>query len=459
MTTPHPAYARLETLRPKLLPWQPEACEKLIGSILRHGSALDSSDTGVGKTAHAIACGYALGMPLAIVCSKWAKPQWKYMAWMLGNTNIAGVHHWEEVRLGKTPFGNWVNPDAKENFQWKLPPHSLVVFDEVHKAGGFKTQNSWIMISAKRNGHSVLGLSATVADTPLRMFALSYVLGLVPTTRAYWPWLMCNGCQRNQWNGMEFRDPSGRHTARIHDMIFKAGRGVRVKKDEIPGFPDILIDVETMDCSDATEEIAKAYKEIEEALGEYTAKIISATSAAEIVIRMRQKIELLKIPATVSMVEDIEDDGGAAVIFVNYRETAIKLWSALNFSSKGEVGLMIGGMKESDIQKHIQAFQDQATHRLVATYGCGSESINLQDLTGQRPRTELLFPTHSSRQIRQAQGRIHRAGGKSLANVRFVFAADTIEEHLMRTIRDKLLRLDTLQDGVALPMPLPPEIE
>jgi hypothetical protein len=43
--------------------------------------------------------------------------------------------------------------------------------------------------------------------------------------------------------------------------------------------------------------------------------------------------------------------------------------------------------------------------------------------------------------------------------VRFVFAAETIEESLMRSIRDKLMRLDTLQDGVALPMPLPPEIE
>jgi superfamily II DNA or RNA helicase len=453
VTAPHPAYARLETLRPKLLPWQPEACEKLIGSLLRHGSALDSSDTGVGKTAHAIAIGHALGRPLAIVCSKWSKPQWKYMAWMLGNTNIVGVHHWEEVRLGKTSFGNWVVMAQKENFQWKLPPHSIVVFDEIHKAGGFKTQNSWLVVSAKRSGHSVLGLSATVADTPLRMFALSYVLGLVPTVRAYWPWLMSNGCQRNQWNGMEFRDPSGRYTARIHDMIFKAGRGVRVKKDEIPGFPDILIDVETMDCSDATDDIAKAYKEIEEALGEYTAKIISAKNAAEIVIRMRQKIELLKIPATVGLVEDIEDDGGAVVVFVNYRETAERLSKAL------KCGLMIGGMKEADYHKHVQDFQDQATHRLVATYGAGSESINLQDLTGHRPRTELLFPTHSSRQIRQAQGRIHRAGGKSLANVRFVFAAETIEESLMRSIRDKLMRLDTLQDGVALPMPLPPEIE
>jgi superfamily II DNA or RNA helicase len=59
----------------------------------------------------------------------------------------------------------------------------------------------------------------------------------------------------------------------------------------------------------------------------------------------------------------------------------------------------------------------------------------------------LICPTYSAIDLKQALGRIHRAGAKSKAVQRIIFAADSIEETVMRRVKAKLKNIETLNDG------------
>lgn len=443
---------RLAEIEPKLLPWQVPWARDMLKCLRTNWCVLDASDTGLGKTAVAIAMGHATRRKLAVVTSKWARPQWWELMRVLGYSGAIDVQHWEAVRLEKTCFGKWNNGRTR-TFQWGLQTgNSLIVFDEIHNAGGINTLNSKIVMGAKAAGFPCIGLSATVADTPLRMKALGYMLGLFPTPNHYWAWSSEHGCFRNKWNGWEFQDHNGVRIRSIHRSIFGDGRGVRVRKDSIPDFPECIAFPEAIDCSEATEEIERKYRDLAEAVDQYSQKLLSMKDAKDIILRLRQKIEILKIPTLVEMCEAIKLEGGSPIVFVNYRDTAIRL------ADKLHCGLLIGGMGDQEHAEIVRDFMESPQKALVGTYGAGSESINLQDKKGNSPRTGILCPTHSSRALRQAEGRFHRAGGKSTSTMRMVYAANTIEIGVMRRGIDKLTKLDQLQDGEAMPFPLPPEL-
>ncbi|NBQ65785.1 MAG: hypothetical protein EBT95_09730, partial [Verrucomicrobia bacterium] len=73
--------------------------------------------------------------------------------------------------------------------------------------------------------------------------------------------------------------------------------------------------------------------------------------------------------------------------------------------------------------------------------------VSLHDENGIRPRSSLICPTYSAIDLKQALGRIHRAGAKSKAVQRIIFAADSIEETVMKKVKAKLKNIETLNDG------------
>jgi superfamily II DNA or RNA helicase len=59
----------------------------------------------------------------------------------------------------------------------------------------------------------------------------------------------------------------------------------------------------------------------------------------------------------------------------------------------------------------------------------------------------LICPTFSATELKQALGRIHRAGGRSKSVQKIIFTAGTIEEKICETVRRKLGNLELLNDG------------
>ena len=153
----------------KLYPAQKKAKNTLVKALQSHDAALDSSDTGTGKTLKAIEVAKTLGLTPFVICPKTVIAAWESALTGQGVKN-SHVYNWEKLRAGNT---HWVSRKGKRAFQWTNLPidETLLIFDECHKAKGVRTLNANMMIAAKKQGYKVLMLSASAAEDPRDMRA------------------------------------------------------------------------------------------------------------------------------------------------------------------------------------------------------------------------------------------------------------------------------------------------
>jgi superfamily II DNA or RNA helicase len=76
----------------------------------------------------------------------------------------------------------------------------------------------------------------------------------------------------------------------------------------------------------------------------------------------------------------------------------------------------------------------------------------LHDVNGNFPRVSLISPTFSAIDFRQCLGRIHRAGAKSTAVQKIIFAEGTVEMRVCKLVRAKLNNLDRINDDELNPI-------
>ncbi len=111
-----------------LFPFQTKHAERILQALNRHGTALDASEMGTGKTAIASHVAKTAGLSLLVVAPKAVLPAWQRVAVGFG-TSVTEITNYERIKLGKTPFGRF---EGKQ-FVWSVPPGTLLVFDEVQR--------------------------------------------------------------------------------------------------------------------------------------------------------------------------------------------------------------------------------------------------------------------------------------------------------------------------------------
>lgn len=426
-----------------LLPYQVASANRLIASLTRYKAALDASDVGTGKTYTALAVMKHLGLRPLIVCPKAVIPSWRKAALHFGIE--IDVVNYELVRLGKTPHGCWLV--GKKVFQWDGQLQALV-FDEVHRCKSSTSQNGKLVIAAKKQAKFTLALSATAATNPTEMKALGYLLGLFSSPNEHWTWCQRNGCVPGHFGGLEFRGGS-RVMQQLHGQIFPE-HGTRIKVADLgDAFPETQIGVELLELNGATAKINAAYRVAEEAIREVEAKKQEdSTNHLTQILRARQISELGKIAAIQDKIEDSVEQGMSVFVCLNFRESIISLRDALLSSSGiGDVPVIWGQQSDAERQAAIEAFQADRARVILVQIASGGVGISLHDLNGTHPRLALISPTWSALDLRQALGRVHRAGGRSKSIQRILYAAGTIEEQVAAALESKLSRLDMLNDG------------
>lgn len=209
-----------EKILSKLRPWQVEPARHLQAVLREFDSALDSSDTGTGKTFVSAAVAVELGLPTLVVCPEISISVWHSVAAHFDEK--FSVVNYEYLRTGNTPFGSWKNqPKLRARRPFSLVCQfcqrrfeesnidvscytnesgihcvdrksrpivygqfifnqavKFLIFDEVHRCGGLNSLNADILIGAKRQKIKHLMLSATPAQTILQMKAIGYSLDL-----------------------------------------------------------------------------------------------------------------------------------------------------------------------------------------------------------------------------------------------------------------------------------------
>lgn len=492
--------------RENLLPWQGDAADALLAALQTHGAALDASDLGTGKTAHALAVVRHLDVPTLVVCPAVSITGWKRMGQILGAT--FSIINYEALRTGNREFGTWETPrpkvskkvfscascqqkfDSSEELaarrcpyhrlgihclEVKSKPHrygkfrfhenvKLLVFDEVHRCAALDSLQSDMLVAAKRQHIPTIGASATAAESPLDLKALGYVLGLhslidTGSGPGFYKWAFAQGVRKHPMGGFHFALGEQRKKevmGALHAEIFP-GRGCRVRIDDLGvAFPEVQITAELYDLKEAGR-IDLLYAEMDEsirALNGERARDMAPEHPLTQLLRVSQEIELLTVPVYEELVSDALAQGLHVAIFVNYRRTVDELCKRLKTDCRID-GSQIGERGARERAANVDRFQDDTAPVIVATHAAGSESISLQDVRGQFARLGLVAPGNNARRVRQIMGRLRRATGRSKAFYRFICIAGTVQEKVHKALSSKLNCMDALNDSDLMACNLP----
>jgi len=430
-----------------LRPWQIDAAGKLCSAINHWGAAIDGSDTGTGKTYTAVAVARELGLNICVVCPKaviksWTKVIKKHFKM---KDKLVGIINYEKLIRGRpdSPIASFVldRKTKRKKFNWKLPKNTLIVFDESQKLKNWKTQNAKRCVDGIKAGYPMLFCSATNATNPLEMRAVGLALKIYKNGQAYYEWAYENGVYKGNW-GLEFNnDP--KILKRLHHIIF-GQRGVRLRRDDIPGFPacEIIPEVYNMDEEDANK-INEIYGDMERELAKLE-RIKKGDGESELTIqlRARQQIELIKVPLFVDMIEEAKEEGFSVAVFVNFTETLNALAARL-----GTTCIFDGKTSDKVRDRNVELFQEDKERVILVNVQSGGAGLSLHDLNGNFPRMSIISPSYSPVFMRQALGRIWRDDAKTKSVQRIVCVANTVEENVCRNVQQKLDNLDLLNDG------------
>jgi superfamily II DNA or RNA helicase len=459
VTIPEKSSLVLEPLRftEGLREWQPPVVQQLVASIKKWGAAVDGSDTGTGKTYTAVAVGRELDFEIAVICPKAVITSWKRVIKNHFKMTPIFVMNYEAIKGGKHKHvATWDKVSKKstrEVFTWKIPnPKStLIIFDESHRLKDGRTINSEMAVSAHKQGYNILCCSATNAINPIELKTVGRILGLHSgSTKGFAEFLQEHDCSKGRF-GWEFGGDQ-MILKKLHFDIFKE-RGARLKKEEIPGFPECDLVAEAYDMDEQSKadinavhfEMKKELDTINRTIKSESEKMANALVAQ---LRARQKTELIKVPLFVDMAEEALEDGMSVVIIVNFTETIKALEKRLNVH--GQIPI-IWGLDPKNRQKYIDQFNADEARIILVNIKAGGVGLSLHDLNGKYPRMAIISPGPSAVELRQATGRVWRAGALTKAMQRIVFVAGTVEEQICDQLKKKLDQLDQINDGDLMP--------
>lgn len=449
---------------------------------------IDGSDTGTGKTFIALFTAKALGLPVLILAPKSALKVWERVLDALEITQRVFIGNYEKCIRSTTPFFRCydmeladreygaamlkyeedcfkagpeaykvIKPVRREvdaTFVCDIPENTFIILDEVHRCKGTDSITAELLLAIARLNrqkplkYPTLALSATKATSAADMRALGFLLGM-HSLENFESWAMMNGCIRNGYGMLDYSAGEiGLH--HLHKQIYPK-RGCRVRKSDLPKgtFAATTIKAEAYDMGSDSGKIQATYDEMERELSRYMNGLSTSKgmSPFTIILRARQKVELLKVPAVVRMAKESAAKGNRVLIFVNFTDTLIALCDRLKTDCA-----YYGGNKASR-DEWLKRFQenDPACKYMIINVAAGSEAISCHDLDGRFPRESLIMPTWSGIKTVQVFGRVDRDGGKSPSMQRLIFAANTIEARVAEKARRKIGGITALNDGDLIP--------
>ena len=333
---------------------------------------------------------------------------------------------------------------------------------------GLDSTTSELLITAAQQGFKILKLSASAATNPIEMKAFGYATRLHNVTdhnefKRSWCKDMGATWRQGKVGGMVF-DPESKEAKaamlEIHNYLYEKTKcAARLTKQDMKEyFGDNQVIADAFDMGTNTGKINKVYETMEYELAmldERTSNYSQHVFA--IMMEARRRSELLKVPTYVDETIEHIREGKSVALFLNFNESidgAVKRLEK-KFGTKasqreyGEVEVVTvrGGQDAKARQKAIDDFQGDKARIIVCNIAAGGVGISLHDLNGNHGRVSLISPNYSAIQLCQALGRIHRAGAKSDAYQKVIFAANTIEEKACARVQARLDNLSLLNDG------------
>lgn len=432
-----------------LFDFQKPVADQMVRVLQNERVFILASTTGSGKTFMALDTIRRLGVRALVICPKVAIEQWRRAASDMGAAdNLIDVINPEQI---SKPSGCvYYTRDGG----WRLPPGTLICMDEWHRSAGGDpigkrdapvTAQAFVMLHAYPS-FKLLAMTATLADTVRKFYAIGYWLGFHSGTKTgYTAWCRNHGCawRKFGWGPrqkllFEFTKDKTRAKTIMRNLREEMGeRFVSMGPEDIPGFPDEIREVCYVDLDKRDhDEIVAAYEAMPDSY-----KAVAKEDEIRI-LRERQRAEFCKAGVIAEMAEGLEAEGVSVFIMLNFTEARTRVEEQLR-RHKIPFASIYGGQKDDERQKGIDAFQSNEIHVIVGMAQACSVAVSLHDLHHERPRVSLISPGYNSAEFLQGLGRIRRVGG-TLATQKIIIARDTVEERVGRTIERKVCTIDAL---------------
>jgi len=425
----------------RLRPWQRPHAKGMAARLFEYKSCHDGSDGGIGKTYIAAAIAAEYNLYPTIICPKSVVPSWRKVLLDFGVPAVVYSYGLAWRRLGEMKkWGTGTYFEFRANLD--LPD---VWFDESHRCNGTKSNNSKLMIAAKKAGCRVYTMSATPADNPMQMKALGFVHGLHDNKTFYPNFIQRYGAYKNNlgrwmWNRQQAKKLGYMDT--LHKKLY-GERALRLRKGDIEGFPATIIDLKIIDGYNR--EVTKLSTELMELYAEYQEQADMTDAAITKELKYRQQAELCKVASLIEMTEDYLAQGFKVAHFVNFTETRFELCEQL--MKKGyKLGEIEGSQSAGARQDYIDAFQSNELDVVVAQIDAGGEGVSLHDHVNKVPRVAFVCPTYKASTLHQVLQRVHRDGGGFSLQF-LVYFDEGIEEKVADAVQNKLQCMEMLNDG------------
>lgn len=425
--------------------WQVPIVDAAVRSLRAHRVFICGAGTGVGKTVVALAALRKLGGCALVIAPKVARTQWLRTAEEMGVADML-VDVINPEKISKPNGCAFYTRDGL----WRIPKDCLVVFDEIHRgASGEKSATTLAVAQLKAYPSArLLALSATVADSPLKLRALGFWLGFHSfTIPSFHQWCIQHGCKweefgwgRNRKRAFVFTKSAKRGREEMSRIRRDMGeRFIAVGPDEVPGFPAETVEVMRLDLAKEDHDaLVDAYAAMPESY-------LSDSEDANVrLLREREKAEFCKAEAIAERAAAFEADGFSVFILVNFTAARERIEAFLRDAGI-KCASIYGGQKDDERQAGIDAFQANQVHVLVAMSAAASCALSAHDVHHERRRISMISPGYNASDMVQGLGRVRRVGGTDVTQY-FVLAADSVEEKVAKTLERKIGNLSALND-------------
>lgn len=424
-----------------LLEYQIEHVDILSNAITKYHRALDTSDTGTGKTYCAIGLCKKLNLVPFIVCPKAVMENW-IQVMKIFNLQMYGIVNYESLLGGnyyenkslkvkkKIPFLNiFIDEKMNKVYKWvqsQIPSNIIFIYDEAHRCKNHTSINGKLYIQLTQLNVKILCISATIIDKDIYTEILINTFRLDKTEYSV---------RRGYLTRTEIME-------RLHRVLFpEYGHRMRISDLRTNGFiknNSILVKPIEMENKN---EIKKQYDIIKIALTNLKKKR-ERSSGLGLIIRALQSIELLKLPTFIRSAEEHLRNNHSIAVFFNYSSTLLQFSEYFNTNC-----VIMGGQSETERQQNIKHFNSDKSRLIVCNIKAGGVGVSLHDTIGNYPRVSLISPTWSAQDLLQVLGRIYRSNCKTDCIQRILFCSDTYEEIVSNAIQTKIENIGLINDG------------
>lgn len=453
----------------KLLEYQKDHVLKLINILLKNKICLDASDTGIGKTYMAIAVCKELGKRPIIACPKTIMSNWIDVCEYF-DIEPYDIVNYETLKNAKTyssydfksrtksTYLKIVEPDpTKINqfaYKWKkVPSDAILIFDEAHRCKNLSTDNGKLLISTKQliwKKIPVIMLSATICEKFSDMKIPFYLFGIIPSPKNYNHYIKSLQHKYPEYkvkksNFERKTDLENAQSNAKSMIIFKEVTEFthRIKISELGDkFPSNQWCAQQF-IADESDKISELYAEIAVCMAELKSRKTETSNHLAKIQKLKQKIELKKVPIFIEQAQLYLDNGKSVIIFVNYTHTLKILVDELDIEC-----VISGAQSLEERNTAISLFQSNQKKIIICQMRAGNVGISLHDVHGNNPRAVLLNYPDSASDLLQALGRAARSGGKTPVLQRIIFVSNVpYEKKIMQNINRKLANISAINDG------------